>query len=282
MLLSKIVTNIFQAAQRDSYCCVLTGVPAIDVAHIYPFCLLKKEEEAYGKRHSFWHMLKIFWPEDKVAAWEAELFQNGTHEKGLETASNLITLSKDAHDYWNKGVFALKPISVSDDKTTLTIQFFWQAKHQETQPTMSLLTTPLSTKDLDSNNGAPLTDYRGPQDRRLKSGDIFELKTDDAEARPLPSFTLLEMQWFLQRVTGMAGAADIEEDMGEEDSDDEISNLGLDEVGETSFISGDLGTSDLAVPDLGNDYPLPSIEGPKHHTEETEGEGEGEGVITQH
>lgn len=225
-------------------------------------------------------MLKNFWPEEKVTAWEAELFPNGTHEKGLDTARNLITFSKDAHDYWNKGVFALKPISVSDDNTTLTIQFFWQAKHQDIQPTMSLLTTPLSTKDLDSNNGACLADFRGPQVRRVKSGDIFELKTDDVEARPLPSFTLLEMQWFLQRVTGMAGAADIEEDIGEEDWDDEISNLGLDEVGETSFISGDLGTSDPTVPDLGNDYPLPSIERPKHHTEEIEGEEEG--VITQH
>lgn len=225
-------------------------------------------------------MLKNFWPEEKVAAWEAELFPNGTHEKGLETARNLITLSKDAHYNWNKGLFALKPISVSDDNTTLTIQFFWQAKHQEIQPTMSLLTTPLSAKDLDSNNGAYMADFRGPQDRRVKSGDIFELKTDDAEARPLPSFTLLEMQWFLQRVTGMAGAADIEEDIGEEYSDDEISNLGLDEVGETSLISGYLGPSDPAVPDLGNDYLLPSIEGPKHHTEEIEGEGEE--VISQH
>jgi HNH endonuclease len=220
---------------------VLTGVPSIDVAHIYPFCLLKREKDAFGIRHSFWNMLKNFWPEEKVAAWEAELFPNGTHENGLETARNLISLSKDAHDYWNKGAFALKPIFLSDDKTTLTIQFFWQAKHQEIQPTMSLLTTPLSTKDLDSNNGARLTNYRvkyGDSFKLIKSGDIFELKTDDAEARPLPSFTLLEMQWFLQRVMGMAGAADIEEDLGEEDWDDEISNLGLDEVGDASFISG--------------------------------------------
>jgi hypothetical protein len=74
------------------------------------------------------------------------------------------------------------------------------------------------------------------------------------------------MQWFLQRVTGMAGAADIEEDMGEKDWDGEISNLGLDKVGETSFIFGDLSTLDPAMLDLGNDYPLPSIERPKHHT----------------
>ena len=78
----------------------------------------------------------------------------------------------------------------------------------------------------------------------------------------------------------MAGAADIEEDMGGKDWDDEISNLGLDEVGETSFISADLSTLDPAMPDLGNDYLLPSTERPEHHTEEIEGEEEG--VIAQH
>jgi len=47
---------------------------------------------------------------------------------------------------------------------------------------------------------------------------------------------------------------------------------------DSSLISGNLSTSDPAVPDLGNDALLPSIEGPKHHTEEIEGEGE----IIQH
>jgi hypothetical protein len=69
-------------------------------------------------------MLKNFWPNEKVAAWEAELFPNGMHERGLETTRNLITLSKDTQHYWNKEAFALKPISMSDDNTTLTVQFF--------------------------------------------------------------------------------------------------------------------------------------------------------------
>jgi hypothetical protein len=65
---------------------------------------------------------------------------------------------------------------------------------------MSLLTTPLSTEDLDRNEGAfnsdsGLFDFR--TDKRIKSSDVFELKTDNAIERPLPSFKLLEMQWFL-------------------------------------------------------------------------------------
>lgn len=43
------------------------------------------------------------------------------------------------------------------------------------------------------------------QTNLIKSGEIFEIKTDDAVERPLPSFKLLEMRWFLDRVIGMAG-----------------------------------------------------------------------------
>jgi hypothetical protein len=173
--------------------------------------------------------LKIFWPEEKVAAWEAELFPGGIDEIGIERVCNIITLSRDAHTFWNRGAFALKPISVDNDNTTLKVQFFWQKKQKDTQATMSLLTTPFSTEDLDQNEGAfdygitRLTDIRGPQPCYIKSGDFFELQTDDAMARPLPSFKLLEMQWFLTRVVGMAGAAiPYEAGWGDEDSDEEI------------------------------------------------------------
>ena len=90
---------------------------------------------------------------------------------------------------------------------------------------MSLLTTPLSTENLDRNKGAFDSDtqlFDSRTDKRIKSGDFFELQTDDAIARPLPSFKLLEMQWFLQRVVGMAGAASPYDDEDWlEDSDEE-------------------------------------------------------------
>jgi hypothetical protein len=170
--------------------------------------------------------LKIFWPEEKVAAWAEEVFLQDTSEISVERVYNLITLSRSAHGYWNRGAFALKPIFENEDKTTLKVQFFWQKKQNNTQATMSLLTTPFSTEDLDQNKGAfdfgytKLTDIRGPQPRYIKSGDIFEFKTDDVIERPLPSFQLLEMQWFLTRVVGMAGAAvPYDEDLGGSDSD---------------------------------------------------------------
>ncbi|PLN79766.1 hypothetical protein BDW42DRAFT_194898 [Aspergillus taichungensis] len=44
------------------------------------------------------------------------------------------------------------------------------------------------------------------------SGDEITLQTDNPEIRPLPSVELLAMQWMLNRVKAISGAADISED----------------------------------------------------------------------
>jgi len=257
----------------------LTGDLSAEVAHIYPFCWLKNnEEDIFGVRHTFWDCLKNFWPREKVTAWEAELFPEGISGIGIESVHNRITFSPSAHDYWNRGAFALKPISMSDDNTTLKVQFFWQKKQTDTQAAMSLLTTPFSTEDLDQNEGAfdtGIVRLFNCRDKRIQSGDFFELKTDNAIARPLPSFQLLEMQWFLQRVVGMAGAAvPYEGHWVDEDSDDEISNLGLEEAGNDSLVFSDPDPQDFPL-FLRKGSPLPD-EGSKHHIEAATGDGLGD------
>jgi hypothetical protein len=187
----------------------------------------------------FWDYLKSFWSKEKVAAWEAELFPRGLSEAGDERVDNRITLSKVADCYWNRGPFALKPISISDNNTTLKVQFFWQKKQPNIQVTISLSTTPPSTEDLEQNEGA--FDYGQTQlfnkGKKIKSGDIFDLKTDDPIKKPLPSFKLFELQWFLTRVIGMASAAFLYEPGSGDDSDEDVPGLDLDEVGDTSFLS---------------------------------------------
>lgn len=141
---------------------------------------------------------------------------------------------------------------------------------------MSLSTLPFSTEGLDHNEGAfehGIIRLHGRDGEHfIKSGDSFELKTNDVTKKPLPSFKLLELQWFLTRVMGMAGAAvPYEADHEDDDSDREISNFGLDEEADTSFVSDSL---PAGSPEFLRKYnPLPSIEGSKHHTEEAE-EGE--------
>jgi hypothetical protein len=71
----------------------------------------------------------------------------------------------------------------------------------------------ISTEDLDQNDGA--YDHSKPilfnfhTRKPIKSGKFFELHTDDPDTMPLPTFKLLELQWFLQRVAGMASATDL-------------------------------------------------------------------------
>ncbi|KAK9319847.1 hypothetical protein V1517DRAFT_348725 [Lipomyces orientalis] len=269
------------ADERDSFRCVLTGDPSREIAHIYPFHSIKyKEEDAFGERHIFWDHLKNFWPEQKITDWELELFPKGPHEIGEEKTYNLITLSRTAHDMWARGAFALKPISVSNDNMTLKVQFFWQKKQTDIQATMSLLTTPFSTEHLDQNDGA-FDSARAVlyySDKRITSGQFFELHTNDPTTKPLPSFQLLEMQWFLQRVAGMAGAAgDIDWEDLDNDSDEEIPDLRSDGVGDSSLIS--IGPSSSPVfPPRGS---LDLRDHSKHRPEEAEEGEEGIGEASE-
>jgi hypothetical protein len=289
------------AEQRDKFCCVLTKDADIQLTHIYPFHSIKhKEEDIFGARHMFWDLLKNFWPEEKVAAWQAELFPAGINEIGLERVSNLITLSPNAHTIWDRGAFALKPVSVSNDNTTLKVQFFWQKKQQDIQATMSLLTTPFSTEELDQNEGAydhgSTMLFNLHTRKPIKFGEFFELQTDDPDTMPLPSFKLLEMQWFLQRVAGMAGAADSYDADWEDDSgnNEEINDMGLDKVGdhlEQWIFDSDKDVSNLGLDErdtslVSTDPSLPASPqflrkdnlASNHHIEKAEGDAVREGV----
>ncbi len=172
----------------------------------------QKEDDRGGPRHLFWKSLELFWPAEKIATWKAKLFPNSISNKGQDEVYNLISLRPDVHRMWGQGLFALKPVSESEDKTTLTVQFFWQTKISSSFPKISLTVQPHSTKGLEQTTGAQGGSIWLPNKDRnpIQSGDLFELKTDNPITKPLPSFELLELQWFLQRVQGMAGAAEID------------------------------------------------------------------------
>jgi hypothetical protein len=214
----------------------------IEVAHIYPYHSMKhKEEDKGAPRHRFWNHLRAFWSEEKVTAWEEKLFPQGIGEEGQEEVYNLISLAPTVHAIWWRGLFALKPISESDDKKTLKVQFFWQEKQMGLIPRISLTATPNSTEGLDQTAGVWLFDKNG---KKIQSGDCFELQTDNPTSKPLPSFELLELQWFLHRIQGMAGAAQFEwdswpdTDSNSDDSLEEIPSLELDnDVEEFTLIS---------------------------------------------
>jgi hypothetical protein len=232
---------------------------------------MKYSDDENGPRHMFWSQLRAFWSEEKVTAWEAKLFPQGICEKGNEEVYNLILLAPTVHEVWGQGLFALKPISESDDKKTLKVQFFWQEKQRGPLSRMSLMNTPISTEGLQQTTGAHgghtwLFDKNG---KKIQSGDCFELQTDDPIQKPLPNFELLELQWFLQRIQGMAGAVDVDwEAWPDMDSDsnnaiEDIPNLGLDDdIEDFSLLS----EAPLSSPAKPSNHPLH----PKHVTAEVE------------
>ena len=145
--------------------------------------------------------------------WENTIFSNPKCPGvGIESCFNSISLRRDAHDLWNRGLFALKPLELSPNRKRLTVQFFWQVRGKHTtKDRIDLLTEPTSSEGLDEveEDGAWL-EYRkddGFPRRPIRSGDQFTFTTEDPEKLPLPSVELLEMQWVLQRLVGMSGAA---------------------------------------------------------------------------
>lgn len=140
-------------------------------------------------------------------------------------AANIICLSPTAHTYWNKGYFVLHPTFLSADKKTLVITFYWQVKFNGNED-VNLQTQPPSTRDLENNGDSRVgLAVFGDAFHKIKSAETFTITTDDPVKLPLPSFELLRLQFFLQRVAGMAGAAE-PVDLEEWGDDDKASDAG--------------------------------------------------------
>lgn len=197
-----------------------------EVAHIFPYCMLN--EPAKGGRAmasdripKFWDLLEYFWETDRINNWRRTIFpdpQNPHTE--IESCFNLISLCPNAHSFWSRGLFALKPLELSGDRKRLDIQFFWQPQvKSKADERLDLLTEPSSSRGLNSADECALPSFDMNQPVNIRSGDTFTLTTDDPESRPLPSLELLDMQWVLQRLVAMCGAAEWPWIEADDDSD---------------------------------------------------------------
>ncbi|KIX05490.1 uncharacterized protein Z518_06362 [Rhinocladiella mackenziei CBS 650.93] len=228
---SRSVKEVNNCKERDDHRCVLTRRPDPQAAHIFPYCMLNPRPTADRNKTSngipdFWQSLRLFWNRDRIDKWKRTIFQDPQNPyTGVDRCFNLISLSADAHNMWNKGMFALKPLQLSSDRKTLTVQLFWQVPTKyEIDSWIDLLTEPKSSKDLHFVEGyfLPRIDD-GSTHHDIRSGEVFTFTTKDPENLPLPSVELLEMQWFLQRLVGMSGAAgwpilDLDNDESDDDN----------------------------------------------------------------
>ncbi|KAE8380422.1 hypothetical protein BDV26DRAFT_257341 [Aspergillus bertholletiae] len=202
------------ARERDNGRCIVTkmGEP-IQVYHIYPFALGKKAE---SQREDFWLLLSIFWSSKTIAKWKKELMGG----ENPEVPQNLLCLSSIVHDLWGSARLAFKPIKISKDKTSLTMQFWW-LPHREYSDRVALQVAPSLPSNLKASPlNAKLWDC--DTDQPIYSGQLITMTTHDPVAMPLPSLDLLHMQWMLNRVAAMSGAADVMD----EDFEDDLEGLG--------------------------------------------------------
>ena len=168
-------------------------------------------------RDSFWETLKLFWTEKHIQEWRNAIFSDKDNpNKGTETCHNFICLSPDAHTFWTKACFALKPIHLSDDKKQLDLELHWLPKYDPSEK--DILTSPQSSEFSRDRSGSKL--YHFPTDQMIGSGRTISLTTDDPVTRPLPHPALLEMQWILHRVAAMKAAAEVYDDSENGEDDD--------------------------------------------------------------
>lgn len=203
-----------QCQTRDQCRCIVTKDFEHDVAHIYPSSLRTQSLFSGLLDKSIWGALQLFWSKDRVEAWYNAVFPDGQF---IDVCDNLLCLSPSAHRYHAKGYFALKPIAISDDQKSLTVEFFWLQKGSH-QKFVNICDIPAIASYNQGPRYARLINHETTA--LIRSGGKILIETEDPTNYPLPNWHLLEMQWFLNRVVAISGAADMEDD--DDDDDDEL------------------------------------------------------------
>ena len=209
----------------------------LNSCHILPFSLAKSKADSNDDKFSvFQSMLEMFWTQEKVNGWV-----HGNH-KILDSVTNRITMAPQCHEYWDKALFALRPVTVNEEKTLMVLQFFW-LQGQNLPPTGSSLLLPETIPDdfiiepiiimpNDLKRGGRdchssmqklnLTLYDCERDTVLCSGDYITISTDDPETLPLPDEQFLSLQWTLHRLAALCAAVGYTPLQDEDDFDSPV------------------------------------------------------------
>lgn len=103
--------------------CAVTRIGSpIDVTHIFPSSMqhLQAPDPNSADKFGPWKVLRMFWTREKVDRW-----YNAVARHGTETIQNVFCLSPHVHRFYESVYFALKPLSVNEQKDTLVTSFYW-------------------------------------------------------------------------------------------------------------------------------------------------------------
>ncbi|KAJ5466564.1 hypothetical protein N7539_009520 [Penicillium diatomitis] len=110
--------------------------------------------------------------------------------------------------------FKLNGVIYRNDPLWRWLRVFWGEERTRLWQ-QELFQSERDTLKTDPREGEGVTDiglFHYPSGTRIGSGFVFELSTPNAETIPLPSFSLLELRWYLSRIMAMQGAAEEEDD----------------------------------------------------------------------
>lgn len=215
---SNYESSLNKPSRRDSGACVIKKTEIMVVAHIYPNFNARDPFHAA----KFWDLAYIFWPSERIRLWKELIFgeqpeHNMLHTKVTDACFNSICISPQIYRMWRMGAFALKPLEYNAEMTELEVEWYWLPLQEHSiYDSVPLNKFPLSSSGLDStrsklNNTINLVIVLSPHEIQIvKTGDRFIFKTKDPENLPLPSKDLLELQFNMQRIVSMAGAAGID------------------------------------------------------------------------
>ncbi|KAL3475779.1 hypothetical protein BJX99DRAFT_259036 [Aspergillus californicus] len=193
--------------ERDHHSCILTKArESIAVVSIYQESLVlpRPRSGTAGLHHqtTFWNPAKTLFNTEKFSQWEARLKSSQL----TRTASTMLTLSIHAEVLWKQARFGLKPVDLSADRKTLTVQFHWfpYVAYSEEVP---LTKKPYIEDGIGGPQEAILWDE--VNDRNIISGDMITLVTEDPVRWPLPDVEVLRMQWDFGRLVALSGVGDV-------------------------------------------------------------------------
>ncbi|PHH52115.1 hypothetical protein CFIMG_004136RA [Ceratocystis fimbriata CBS 114723] len=180
------------ARQRDTQTCIVSMLMGpTEVCHIVPSSINGEKLTIFKK------FVGGFCP--NLLPRVQELFP----AKNTDIVENLMCLTPTLHSFWGAGLFALEPVSTSS--TSTTVRFWWMNDLLRQINTCLPRPVPCRPHFFYSPSGLPIL-----------TGDILEFFS--TPEIPAPDYTLLKVQYLMQIMAVICGAAEPDED---EDGDDE-------------------------------------------------------------
>ncbi|KAJ5131437.1 uncharacterized protein N7515_007476 [Penicillium bovifimosum] len=130
----------------------------------------------------FWKYVDVFWGHATAERWEKAVFNNPNDpEAPVNDCTNMICLRKDLRAAWLDALFALRPVSLSNDKTEMVIESYWQPQYTHRPfETIPITTAALSSESSIGVIGMAVMVGEGDQRRPIESGYRFKMTTHTA------------------------------------------------------------------------------------------------------